>query len=243
MPRETAAKPIARRCPVVVARTPTGVRRAAGLVAGSRATSPHSRLSEGHAREGPREALSRVAFAGPCPAHSAAKRPEREPRSSRPARCSDRLRGAHLRAARLLQHRSSAARSVCGERGAGAGGDVGVRLLKSGDRLRVGVERDRHRGVPQALRHDLGVDAGRKRSAEPRRRDAGLDSPSPWSPAGARHSRRSRARLAETTRTGAAPCATSSRTRRADAGIRTPDPFITSEVLYQLSYVGADVPR
>jgi hypothetical protein len=31
--------------------------------------------------------------------------------------------------------------------------------------------------------------------------------------------------------------------RRADAGIRTPDPFITSEVLYQLSYVGADVPR
>jgi hypothetical protein len=25
---------------------------------------------------------------------------------------------------------------------------------------------------------------------------------------------------------------------RADAGIRTPDPFITSEVLYQLSYVG-----
>jgi hypothetical protein len=31
--------------------------------------------------------------------------------------------------------------------------------------------------------------------------------------------------------------------READAGIRTPDPFITSEVLYQLSYVGADVPR
>jgi hypothetical protein len=30
---------------------------------------------------------------------------------------------------------------------------------------------------------------------------------------------------------------------KADAGIRTPDPFITSEVLYQLSYVGADVPR
>jgi hypothetical protein len=29
----------------------------------------------------------------------------------------------------------------------------------------------------------------------------------------------------------------------ADAGIRTPDPFITSEVLYQLSYVGTDVPR
>ena len=27
--------------------------------------------------------------------------------------------------------------------------------------------------------------------------------------------------------------------RRADAGTRTPDPFITSEVLYQLSYVGA----
>ena len=27
---------------------------------------------------------------------------------------------------------------------------------------------------------------------------------------------------------------------RADAGTRTPDPFITSEVLYQLSYVGAD---
>jgi hypothetical protein len=26
---------------------------------------------------------------------------------------------------------------------------------------------------------------------------------------------------------------------RADAGTRTPDPFITSEVLYQLSYVGA----
>jgi hypothetical protein len=26
--------------------------------------------------------------------------------------------------------------------------------------------------------------------------------------------------------------------RRADAGTRTPDPFITSEVLYQLSYVG-----
>ena len=25
----------------------------------------------------------------------------------------------------------------------------------------------------------------------------------------------------------------------ADAGTRTPDPFITSEVLYQLSYVGA----
>jgi hypothetical protein len=30
--------------------------------------------------------------------------------------------------------------------------------------------------------------------------------------------------------------------READAGIRTPDPFITSEVLYQLSYVGTDVP-
>ena len=28
---------------------------------------------------------------------------------------------------------------------------------------------------------------------------------------------------------------------QADAGTRTPDPFITSEVLYQLSYVGADV--
>jgi hypothetical protein len=27
--------------------------------------------------------------------------------------------------------------------------------------------------------------------------------------------------------------------RQADAGTRTPDPFITSEVLYQLSYVGA----
>ena len=27
-------------------------------------------------------------------------------------------------------------------------------------------------------------------------------------------------------------------TVEADAGIRTPDPFITSEVLYQLSYVG-----
>src|SRR5664279_5266175 len=27
--------------------------------------------------------------------------------------------------------------------------------------------------------------------------------------------------------------------KRADAGTRTPDPFITSEVLYQLSYVGA----
>jgi hypothetical protein len=27
--------------------------------------------------------------------------------------------------------------------------------------------------------------------------------------------------------------------RRADARIRTADPFITSEVLYQLSYVGA----
>jgi hypothetical protein len=26
--------------------------------------------------------------------------------------------------------------------------------------------------------------------------------------------------------------------QEADAGIRTPDPFITSEVLYQLSYVG-----
>src|SRR6185312_1411461 len=34
-----------------------------------------------------------------------------------------------------------------------------------------------------------------------------------------------------------------SRISQADAGIRTPDPFITSEVLYQLSYVGADVPR
>ncbi len=34
----------------------------------------------------------------------------------------------------------------------------------------------------------------------------------------------------------------------ADAGTRTPDPFITSEVLYQLSYVGGcrdfpDLPR
>ena len=28
------------------------------------------------------------------------------------------------------------------------------------------------------------------------------------------------------------------RRRGADAGTRTPDPFITSEVLYQLSYVG-----
>jgi hypothetical protein len=27
--------------------------------------------------------------------------------------------------------------------------------------------------------------------------------------------------------------------READGGTRTPDPFITSEVLYQLSYVGA----
>jgi hypothetical protein len=27
-------------------------------------------------------------------------------------------------------------------------------------------------------------------------------------------------------------------TSEADAGTRTPDPFITSEVLYQLSYVG-----
>jgi hypothetical protein len=27
---------------------------------------------------------------------------------------------------------------------------------------------------------------------------------------------------------------------RADGGTRTPDPFITSEVLYQLSYVGRD---
>jgi hypothetical protein len=27
--------------------------------------------------------------------------------------------------------------------------------------------------------------------------------------------------------------------RRADAGTRTPDPVITSDVLYQLSYVGA----
>src|SRR4051794_11960885 len=31
-------------------------------------------------------------------------------------------------------------------------------------------------------------------------------------------------------------------TRRADAGTRTPDPFITSEVLYQLSYVGETGP-
>ena len=30
-----------------------------------------------------------------------------------------------------------------------------------------------------------------------------------------------------------------SRFAKADAGTRTPDPFITSEVLYQLSYVGA----
>jgi hypothetical protein len=29
---------------------------------------------------------------------------------------------------------------------------------------------------------------------------------------------------------------------RADAGTRTPDPFITSEVLYQLSYVGVRAP-
>ena len=28
------------------------------------------------------------------------------------------------------------------------------------------------------------------------------------------------------------------RKRRADAGTRTPDPIITSDVLYQLSYVG-----
>ena len=32
--------------------------------------------------------------------------------------------------------------------------------------------------------------------------------------------------------------AESLRLPRADAGTRTPDPFITSEVLYQLSYVG-----
>jgi hypothetical protein len=50
---------------------------AVGLVAGSRATSPHSRLSEGHARAGPREALSRVALARPCPARAPVKRPER----------------------------------------------------------------------------------------------------------------------------------------------------------------------
>jgi hypothetical protein len=31
-------------------------------------------------------------------------------------------------------------------------------------------------------------------------------------------------------------------TPKADAGTRTPDPFITSEVLYQLSYVGVPVP-
>ncbi len=30
---------------------------------------------------------------------------------------------------------------------------------------------------------------------------------------------------------------------RADAGTRTPDPFITSEVLYQLSYVGESACR
>ena len=30
--------------------------------------------------------------------------------------------------------------------------------------------------------------------------------------------------------------------RRADEGTRTPDPFITSEVLYQLSYVGGSGP-
>jgi hypothetical protein len=34
----------------------------------------------------------------------------------------------------------------------------------------------------------------------------------------------------------AEPCKT-----QADAGTRTPDPFITSEVLYQLSYVGASL--
>jgi hypothetical protein len=28
---------------------------------------------------------------------------------------------------------------------------------------------------------------------------------------------------------------------QADAGTRTPDPFITSEVLYQLSYVGGTI--
>jgi hypothetical protein len=35
------------------------------------------------------------------------------------------------------------------------------------------------------------------------------------------------------------PPPTDPRCWRADAGTRTPDPFITSEVLYQLSYVGA----
>jgi hypothetical protein len=30
--------------------------------------------------------------------------------------------------------------------------------------------------------------------------------------------------------------------RKADARIRTADPFITSEVLYQLSYVGGEAP-
>ena len=35
-----------------------------------------------------------------------------------------------------------------------------------------------------------------------------------------------------------APGAENPREHRADAGTRTPDPFITSEVLYQLSYVG-----
>jgi hypothetical protein len=31
--------------------------------------------------------------------------------------------------------------------------------------------------------------------------------------------------------------------RRADGETRTPDPFITSEVLYQLSYVGTGAPK
>ena len=37
-----------------------------------------------------------------------------------------------------------------------------------------------------------------------------------------------------------APCANRTFVEsEADGGTRTPDPFITSEVLYQLSYVGA----
>lgn len=37
---------------------------------------------------------------------------------------------------------------------------------------------------------------------------------------------------------GCGPAGSYEATARADAGIRTPDPIITSDVLYQLSYVG-----
>jgi hypothetical protein len=53
---------------------------------------------------------------------------------------------------------------------------------------------------------------------------------------------RSRSLVCHSSATGSQWIKNRCKSREADARIRTADPFITSEVLYQLSYVGAGSP-